>query len=263
MRRHVKGLDLSKREDQAQVCWVADGRYFSGTRPGDPRLYRLAKNKLSCALGGFWHRWEDRGRDFANHGEKGITEVDVKVCLDCGRDKRLTVKDISEIARDVTGYILAQMKPGFYYKGRLRHDPLLWDINNGWCEDWGEELIARWEKLATEEPMTGQIPPDGHWYDRDYSRCERCRVLIYDYDGDSPSSGGCMESSPHRWVDLAQQVEVCTDEDGKEGVHVPGFISTCGHYVVEYNGKYYDCQAPDGVDSAWDLPIWKQEERGK
>jgi hypothetical protein len=96
----MKGLDLSTFEDQQQLLWIPtrDGyvpgerftpRTFAGGRQGDPHTYRIRRENLDCRLGGAKHRgWEDWGRDWTNHGEAGIVEVDVHVCVNCGRDKR-------------------------------------------------------------------------------------------------------------------------------------------------------------------------------
>jgi hypothetical protein len=111
---------------------------------------------------------------------------------------------ISDLCREVTKEILAEMEKGFYYQDQYRHDPLLWDIGNGWCEEWGERLIQRYHELHQD-----QCPscPSGEWFEKEYG----------------------------------------------------GYIAD--HYVVEFRGKYYDAERPDGVDSVWDLPIWKQDER--
>lgn len=34
------------------------------------------------------HAWVDAGRDFKNKGVLGIVEVDVSICLRCGKDRR-------------------------------------------------------------------------------------------------------------------------------------------------------------------------------
>jgi hypothetical protein len=95
----------------------------------------------------------------------------------------------------VTAGILEDMSKGFWYEDQYRHDPLPWDINNGWCEDWGSLMIARGSELG--------LHIDGDWYEKDGSN----------------------------------------------------------HFVISYDSRYYDAEAPDGVDSLWDLPIWRQEDR--
>ena len=34
------------------------------------------------------HWWVSLGEDFANHGEGGIVQVEVRACARCGKDKR-------------------------------------------------------------------------------------------------------------------------------------------------------------------------------
>jgi hypothetical protein len=92
----MRGLDLTAFADQQKLEWAVQipdplkpqRRVFVGVRPGDWRTYRIRPENLDCRLGGGRHEYEDRGRDFANHGEAGIVEVSVKVCARCGRDKR-------------------------------------------------------------------------------------------------------------------------------------------------------------------------------
>lgn len=83
----TKGIDLSMRLHQHYVApWRAEDatkRIFVSLEG-----HRIRREKLACELGGAWHDYEDRGRDFANHGLAGIVEVDVRVCVQCGRDKR-------------------------------------------------------------------------------------------------------------------------------------------------------------------------------
>lgn len=97
----MKGLDLSTKEDQRKLLWIpvldkdrytAGVRYqprvFVGGRQDDKHTYRMRAENLTCLCGGRHHDYEYWGRDWANHGESGIVEVDVHVCVDCGRDKR-------------------------------------------------------------------------------------------------------------------------------------------------------------------------------
>lgn len=90
----MKGLDLSKRADQAKLLWIPrypdfrESRTFVGGRQDDRTVYTIREQKLSCQHGGSWHDWTELGRDFANHGQHGIVEVDVKMCVICGKDKR-------------------------------------------------------------------------------------------------------------------------------------------------------------------------------
>lgn len=87
----MKGLDLSKKEDQLKLLWIPqfpDRKVFVGGRQDDRHAYRIRPENLTCLVGGSHHEWEHWGRDVANHGLAGIVEVDVHVCTDCGRDKR-------------------------------------------------------------------------------------------------------------------------------------------------------------------------------
>lgn len=97
----MKGLDLSSIEDQLKLLWIPvldperytpgkryEVRMFVGGRQDDPHTYRIRTENLTCLCGGGRHQWEERGRDFTNKGVRGIVEVDVSVCTNCGRDKR-------------------------------------------------------------------------------------------------------------------------------------------------------------------------------
>lgn len=92
-------------------------------------------------------------------------------------------EELRRLLSQVTEEILEEMREnGFHVKydadgypvDELRFDPLVWDINNGLCEQWAEraaELIPGGARVA-------KIDPDvDHW------------VLVYDgkfYDADCP-----------------------------------------------------------------------------
>jgi hypothetical protein len=41
----------------------------------------------------------------------------------------------------VRNALLEEMRRGgFYYDNELRHDPTPWDINNGWCEEYANDV---------------------------------------------------------------------------------------------------------------------------
>lgn len=87
-------------------------------------------------------------------------------------------EELRRVLDQVTQEILERMRrDGFVYKGVLRHDPTVWDINNGFCEDWAlraaELLRNRGQRAVTA------------WIDPDVDHC----VLCYDgkfYDADCP-----------------------------------------------------------------------------
>lgn len=120
---------------------------------------------------------------------------------------------LSDLAREVTEEILADMRKGFYQGRAYRHDPIVWDISDGWCEDWGELLIKRWhlehQDILPENHSCDQECPQADWYEKEYY------------------------------------------EDNY----------VVQHYVIIFQGKYYDAETPDGVADVWELPIWRQEER--
>lgn len=48
------------------------------------------------------------------------------------------------------------------------------------------------------------------------------------------------------------EVRITEFEDEFEGYH------WVGHFWVEYKGKHYDAECPDGVDNFLDLPIFQK-----
>jgi hypothetical protein len=78
--------------------------------------------------------------------------------------------DIRPILEQVTEQILERIRRvGFDYEGVRRFDPIVWDINNGWCEEWA---------YAASEIIPGSFPS---WVDEDHC------VLVYEgrfYDAD-------------------------------------------------------------------------------
>lgn len=47
------------------------------------------------------------------------------------------IGEIRPILEQVTEDVLSMMRrDGFYYEGVKRFDPQVWDINNGYCEEW-------------------------------------------------------------------------------------------------------------------------------
>jgi hypothetical protein len=83
-------------------------------------------------------------------------------------------EELRRILDQVTGEILDEMRlDGFYYQGRKRYDPQVWDINNGYCDSWA---------LRAAELIPGAFTA---WIDPDVDHC----VLVYDgkfYDADCP-----------------------------------------------------------------------------
>jgi hypothetical protein len=52
--------------------------------------------------------------------------------------------EFRRILEQVTEELLSRMRrSGFYYEGVLRYDPLVWDINNGRCEEWASLAADR------------------------------------------------------------------------------------------------------------------------
>ena len=96
------------------------------------------------------------------------------------------MKTITEIAGEVTADLLRKMSAGFWYNGRYRHDPLPWDANNGYCEDWAEEVARRYNEendLDPDHPEAGCAV----WHD-DEDQPEHCYVVLSGrfYDAEHP-----------------------------------------------------------------------------
>lgn len=95
----------------------------------------------------------------------------------------MRVEELRRILDQVTQEILDRMRrDGFEYRGEMRHDPLVWDINNGHCEAWAQRAA---------ELIPGAFTA---WIDPDVDHC----VLVYDgrfYDADCPDG-------VHRWSQL-------------------------------------------------------------
>ncbi len=83
-------------------------------------------------------------------------------------------EELWRVLDQVTEEILDRMREdGFYYQGQLRHDPVVWDINNGHCEAWASRAA---------ELIPGAFTA---WIDPAVDHC----VLVYDgkfYDADCP-----------------------------------------------------------------------------
>jgi len=79
-------------------------------------------------------------------------------------------EEIRRILDQVTEEILGRMRrKGFYYEDELRHDPSVWDINNGHCEAWADraaELIPG-SFAAWMDPEHCVLVYDGMFYDAD------------------------------------------------------------------------------------------------
>ena len=72
----------------------------------------------------------------------------------------MRTREFQRILKRVRDEILEELRvEGFYYKHQLRHDPTTWDINNGYCEAFAEDVCeqvpeATWdwiEDLVVEE----------------------------------------------------------------------------------------------------------------
>lgn len=92
----------------------------------------------------------------------------------------MTEEEVHAILLQVTEEILDRMRQnGFYWRGdvygpvRLRNDPIVYDINNGYCDAWAELAAQRIPGAFTA------------WIDPDVDHC----VLVYGgkfYDADCP-----------------------------------------------------------------------------
>ena len=53
----------------------------------------------------------------------------------------MTSREFSDLLRYVRSKFLAKMaRDGFWYREKLRHDPIPWDINNGLCEEFADAI---------------------------------------------------------------------------------------------------------------------------
>ena len=80
-----------------------------------------------------------------------------------GEELQRTLDRVTEEILDV------MRRDGFWYRGQWRRDPLVWDINNGWCDAWADRAS---------DLIPGAFPV---WVDT-----EHC-VLVYNgrfYDAD-------------------------------------------------------------------------------
>ncbi len=67
--------------------------------------------------------------------------------------------EIRRILEQVNEETLARMRSeGFCYQGRKRHDPLVWDVNNGWCEEWADRAAELLPGSYTEDFIPGYSP---------------------------------------------------------------------------------------------------------
>lgn len=80
-------------------------------------------------------------------------------------------EEIWRVLDGVTEEILSRMRrDGFYYRKRLRRDPLVWDINNGHCEAWALLAAERLHEAAFPawiDPYHCVLVFDGKFYDAD------------------------------------------------------------------------------------------------
>ncbi len=80
-------------------------------------------------------------------------------------------EEIWRVLDQVTGEILERMRQsGFYHLGRLRYDPLVWDINNGHCDAWADLAAERLHEGAFStwvDPYHCVLVFDGKFYDAD------------------------------------------------------------------------------------------------
>ena len=82
----------------------------------------------------------------------------------------MTEEEIRRILTQVTEEILERMRrTGFKYRGRLRYDPLVFDINDGHCDSWAHraaELLPG-AFAAWIDPQHCVLVYDGKFYDAD------------------------------------------------------------------------------------------------
>jgi len=102
----------------------------------------------------------------------------------------------SDLCREVTQEILAEMRKGFYYKDQYRHDPILWDIGNGWCEEWAQLVVTRAREAG--------FAVSWDWYEREYPDgdssyiADHCVVIFNGrfYDAEAPDGADSVWDLP-------------------------------------------------------------------
>jgi hypothetical protein len=129
---------------------------------------------------------------------------------------------VSCIAVETTREILARMRKGFYYKDQYRHDPIVWDIGNGWCEEWALQFIWNWHFECADhdaDPWPGGGRHDDNcpameWFEKEYTEdgdpyiADHCVVVFQGkyYDADRPEGVDNVWDLP-MWEQTERPVE--------------------------------------------------------
>lgn len=85
----------------------------------------------------------------------------------------MTSEDIRRILEEVTEEILGRMRrTGFtiHDGDEVRFDPVVWDINNGYCETWAKlaaERLGENTYIEWIDPYHCALFYQGKWYDAD------------------------------------------------------------------------------------------------
>lgn len=109
--------------------------------------------------------------------------------------------------------------------------PSYWAINNGNCESFAEDVIDHLLKVCGKEAESCEIISDGYLLDVD-----------------------------EKWDETEAERELGRQVTLPEGITWDDLnnIPFGSHYWLFYNGRHYDAECPKGVDSFFDLPLYKR-----
>lgn len=212
----------------------------------------------------------------------------------------ITEKEFQVILRQTRDSFLAKMeKNGFWYLSKRHHGPFPWDINNGLCEDFAEAICKLVPEAQAVDIVTFEGTDDedangyllleyshfwilweGKHYDAECTKgvvkhrdlpffnpkgnprpnlpkAIRKHVKEYRTDGITPVSinnGYCADFATVIWEQFGRcAIQILSNEDlsGEEYTHT----------FMKHGGRFFDAEAPNGVDDWRDLPFFKRERR--
>jgi len=117
------------------------------------------------------------------------------------------------------------------------------DLNNGWCAPFARKVIKAMRTLDMKPKFLCTYDFQYDITDPPYwKKATKMSSLFPDDEGD-----------PMRWnLDNLKNYETTNDPD-YSGIYLSY------HAWVFFEGKHYDAEHPEGVDSFWDLSFFKRE----
>lgn len=116
----------------------------------------------------------------------------------------------------------------------------LWDIGNGLCEDFASDVL---EVVAGEE-WQAREEKEGWW-------------LAYTDGLFDPQAE--IECTPDRWDwALLRRVYGITVPESERSLYDAVAQSGAAHVWIVHEGRHYDCEHPDGVESFFDLKFFQR-----